>query len=203
MRTATQSLLVDDREGDVGQVEALGDAGHEVIALRRHGAPHRQRPSVQHTGFVGAAAGQQHGVDGLEIGDVRHGDEVVAAEVAAFALDAALLVALARRAELGREAPMRSEGHEPGGLLAPMPAQDLAHRALEIVIPQEPEHPAEVGEGRLVGFEEGLLCGVEVGAMEGRATGHGADREHLHPGALAGEIDPGLYQSTWASCPQS
>jgi hypothetical protein len=52
-----------------------------------------------------AAACQQKSVQRIESGDIRHRDEVVAAEIAALALDTAFLMTLAGRAKLRREAP--------------------------------------------------------------------------------------------------
>ena len=43
-----------------------------------------------------------------------------------------------------------------------------------------------------MGVEKGLLGGVEIRPMESRPAGHGSDGEHLHFGALAGQVDPGL-----------
>ena len=75
---------------------------------------------------------------------------MVAAEVAALALHAAFLMTLARGAELCREPPMRAERHEPDGLLPPVAPQDLAHGAGQVVVAQQPEHPAEIGKRVLV-----------------------------------------------------
>jgi hypothetical protein len=41
-------------------------------------------------------------------------------------------------------------------------AQDLAHRARQIVVAKQTENAAEVGEGVLVCLEERLLCGEQV-----------------------------------------
>ncbi len=73
-----------------------------------------------------------------------------------------------------------------------MAAQDLAHRAGQVVIPECVEDAAEVSEGVFVRFQERLLGGMQVAAVERRAAGHRAHGEHLHLGPLAGEIDPGF-----------
>ncbi len=99
---------------------------------------------------------------------------------------------LARRAELRGEPPMRAERHEPHRLLAPMAAQDFAHRTCQIVVAQQVEHTAEVGERVLVRLEKRLLRRVQIGAVERRPAGHRAHREHLHLGPLVAEIDPGF-----------
>jgi hypothetical protein len=66
----------------------------------------------------------------------------VAPEVAGLALDATLLVRLVGRAELALKAPVRAEGYEARGLLAPIAAQDLLHRGFQVVVPQPANRPA-------------------------------------------------------------
>ena len=117
---------------------------------------------------------------------------MVSSEVAAFAFNAALLMPLARRAELRGKPPMRAERDEPHRLLPPIAAQDLAHRTGQIVVAQQVKYAAEVGEGVFVRFQERLLRGVQVSTVERRAAGHRAHREHLHLGPLIAEIDPGF-----------
>src|SRR6202522_3244476 len=117
---------------------------------------------------------------------------MVAPEITAFPLNAAFLVTLPRRAELGGEPPMRAERQEPHRLLPLIAAQDLAHRARQIVVTQQMENAAEVGESVLVRLEERLLCGVQVSTMKRRPAGHRPHREHLHLGPLVAKIDPGF-----------
>ena len=117
---------------------------------------------------------------------------MVAPEIAAFAFNAALLMALARRAELRGKPPMRAERHEPHRLLPPVAAQDLAHRTGQIIVAQQVKYAAEVGEGVLVRFQKRLLGGVQIGAVKRRPAGHRAHREDLHLGPLIAEIDPGF-----------
>jgi hypothetical protein len=88
-----------------------------------------------HPPHILATTDQQLGVELLKVPGLRNRYPVVAQKVAGFALDATLLVRLRRRAEVTCEAPMRAESDEPRGLLAPMAAQDLLYRALEIVVP--------------------------------------------------------------------
>ena len=139
-----------------------------------------------------ATGRHQHGIQRIEVGDARHGHQVVAPEIAAFAFNAALLVPLARRAELGGKPPVRAERQEPHRLLPPVAAQDLANRTGQIVVAQQVEYAAEIGERLLVGFQECLLRRMQVGAMERRSAGHRPHREHLHVGPLVAEIDPGF-----------
>ncbi len=117
---------------------------------------------------------------------------MVAPEIADLALNAAFLMPFAGRAELRGKSPMRAERHEPHRLLPPVPAQDLAHRARQVVVAQQPKHPAEVGEGPLMCLEERLLRRMQVGPVEGCAAGHRTHCEDLQPGSLAAEVRPGL-----------
>ena len=68
-----------------------------------------------------------------------------------------LLVRLRRRAEVAGEAPVRPEGDEPRGLLAPMAAQHLLYRTRQVVVPEQPKDPTKIMKGVLVGLEKGLL----------------------------------------------
>ena len=58
-------------------------------------------------------------------------------------------------------------------------AQDLLHCTLEIVIPEEPKNSAKIMKGMLVDLEKCLLRCAMIGAMEGRAAHHAAQREYL------------------------
>src|SRR3954447_22737794 len=113
---------------------------------------------------------------------------MVAAEVADLALHAALLVPGRGRAELRLEPPVRAERDEPYRLLAAMAAQDLADRTGQVVVAQNPDDPAKVGEGVLVGLEERLLRGTRVGPVERRPTRHAAHAEHLQRDPVAAEL---------------
>ncbi len=117
---------------------------------------------------------------------------MVAPEVAALALNATLFMTLARRAELGRKPPVRAERHETHRLLPPVAPQDLAHRTRQVVVAQQPEHAAEVGERQLVRFQECLLRRVPVGAVERSPARHRAHRKHLQLGPLVPKIRPRL-----------
>src|ERR1035437_5631931 len=102
---------------------------------------------------------------------------MVAAEVTAFSLNAALLMTLAGRAKFGGKAPMRAERHEPHRLLPPVAAQVLAHPTRQIVVAQQPEHAAEIIERMLVRFQERLLRRVQIRPVERRPAAHRADRK--------------------------
>ena len=118
----------------------------------------------------------------------RHGNPVVAPEVAAFTFHAALLVAFAGRAEVSLILPVRAEGDEASRLLAPIAAQDLLHRARQVVVAKPAEDAAEVMKRQLVGFQKRLLRGSQIGAMIGRSTGHRPHLEHLELDPLAVQI---------------
>jgi hypothetical protein len=75
---------------------------------------------------------------------------VVAAEVASLTLHAALLMAFARGAELGLILPVRTERDEPGRQLALLAAQDLLHRAREVIVTKPPKDALEVSERQFV-----------------------------------------------------
>src|ERR1700741_211356 len=102
---------------------------------------------------------------------------MIAPKVASLALNPALLVRLRRRAELALEAPMRTEDDEARHLLAAMTAQDPLHRALEVIVSEQPKDPAKIVEGVLMSLEKRLRRRALIRAMEGRAAEHAAHRE--------------------------
>ncbi len=97
---------------------------------------------------------------------------MVPAEVTDFALHSTLLVASRRIAKLRLKAPVRAEGDQSFRLLPLMPAQNLLHRALQVVVAQAPEHAAEIAERQLVRFQKSLLRGVIVGHVKRSPTRH-------------------------------
>src|ERR1700677_3103113 len=110
---------------------------------------------------------------------------MITPEVTGLTFNPAFLVRFRRRAEVAREAPVRAEGDEARGLLAPMPAQNLLHRALQVVVSEQPENSTKIVERMLVGLEKGLLRRALIGPMEGGAADHAAQREHLQLDLLA------------------
>src|ERR1700712_2411706 len=186
------ALLIHEWEYDIGQVEAFRHAWQQVTALLGECGGDGLRAAIQHPRPVSTTTAQQQHVQRIEVGHAGDRHEMIAPEVAAFALNAALLMPRARRAELGGKPPMRAERHKPNRLLAPIATQDLAHRAGQIVVAQQVEHTAEVSEGVLMCLQECLLGGVQVGSMECRATGHRAHGKYLDLGPLVAEIDPGF-----------
>ena len=92
----------------------------------------------------------------------KHRHLVVAPEVADLAFHAAFLVAARRVAELRLESPVRTKGDQPVGLFPLMSTQNLLHRALQVVVAQQPEHSAEIMKSPLVRFQKRLLRGVKI-----------------------------------------
>src|SRR5450759_1215402 len=117
------------------------------------------------------AAGQSLSIQLGKITCHRHGNPVVAAEVAHFAFYAALLMAFAGCAELGLILPVRTEGDETSRQLALIAAQNLLHRTRKVVIANPAEHAAKVMERQFVRFQKRLLRGSQIGAMIGRSAG--------------------------------
>jgi hypothetical protein len=75
---------------------------------------------VNHALLIFIRCRLQQLVQTFQVAHPWHGDKMVAPELTAFALDPALLMALAGRAELCPEAPVRAEGDEPSRLF-PLP----------------------------------------------------------------------------------
>src|SRR5664280_1697487 len=112
------------------------------------------------------AVSQQLGVQFRKIAGQRYRNPVVAAEVAHFTFHPALLVAFAGRAELSLILPVRTEGDEASRQLALVAAQDLLHRARQIIVAKPAENAAEVMERQLVRFQKRLLrdpLAIQVG----------------------------------------
>src|SRR5450759_3357025 len=97
---------------------------------------------------------------------------MVSAEVAYLAFHTALLVASRRITELCLKAPVRADGDQTLRLLSLMAAQNLLHRALQVVVAQAAEYATEIVKCQLVRFQKGLLRGVIVGHVKRSPTGH-------------------------------
>src|ERR1039457_5521955 len=120
----------------------------------------------------------------------RH--QIVPPALAAFALDAPLLVSLTGRTELRREPPVRAKANEPGGFFPLMAAQDLLHGTLKVVIAQDTEHPRKEGKCQLMRFQKRLLGGVRIGPVKSPAAGHAAHAEHVHLAGHTIKLHPAL-----------
>jgi hypothetical protein len=117
---------------------------------------------------------------------------MVSAKVAYLAFHAALLIASRRIAELCLKAPVRAEGDQAFRLLSLMAAQNLLHRALQVVVAQATEHATKVVKRQFVRFQKGLLCGVIVGHVKRSPTGHRAHRKNVNPQSFAREVGHGF-----------
>src|SRR6201984_1191643 len=111
-------------------------------------------------------------------------------EVAGLAFDAAFFMRLVRRAELTAEAPVRAEGDEARGLLAPIAAQNLFYRRLQVVVPQDCKYALKIIERVFVSVEECLLGRAMIRAVESRAARHAAHRKHLQQHWRAAQFRP-------------
>ncbi len=101
-------------------------------------------------------------------------------------------MALAGRAELRCEAPVRAETYEPGSLFPLMPTQNLLHRAFKVVIAQNTKDSTKMGKCQFVRFQKRLLRGVRIGPMKGATGGHRAHTELIRLAGLAIELSPAL-----------
>src|SRR5580658_9686317 len=161
-------------------------------AFRDHRRADTQGVSGDLTPLISMTGGQQLGVEIIKIPCVWQRHPMIAPEVAGFALNPAFFVRFPRVAKVTREPPVRAEGDEARGLLAPMALQNLLHRTLQVVVSEQPENAAEIMKRLLVGLKKGLLRRALIGSMEGRATDHAAQREHLQLDLLAAEFRPRL-----------
>src|SRR5579863_5022803 len=114
-----------------------------MLTLDAHRFAHRQRLSVNPPLFILLAARAQILVQCTEVFYFWQRHQMVPPEVAHFAFHATLLVAPRRIAKLRLESPMRTKGDQPIRLLSLVAAQNLLHRALQVVVTQSPEHSAE------------------------------------------------------------
>ena len=154
------------------------------------------------TPFIFVTGGQQLGVEIIKIPRVRQRHPVIAPEVTGFALNPAFFVRFPRIAKVAREAPVRAEGDEARGLLAPMAAQNLLHRTLQVVVSEQPEDSAKIMKRLLVGLEKRLLRRALIRPMKGRAAHHAAQREHLQLDRLAAQLRPRLVPIDLAFLPR-
>src|SRR6266540_1153745 len=87
---------------------------------------------------------------------------------------------------------MWSECHGANCFFPLAPAQNLAHRARQVVVPQDSEDTSKIIEGRFVRFQKCLLRRSLIGAMKSSSTGHTATGEDLRFLPLLSEQDPGF-----------
>src|SRR5207245_3412243 len=128
------ALAIHHRKPGLRQFEAFGGQRQKMLALDPHRLADRVRLPGNPPLFVLLAACAQILVQLTEVLHSRHRYQMVPPEVARFAFHAALLVATRRVTELRLETPVRTERDQPVGLLALMPAQNLLHRAFQVVV---------------------------------------------------------------------
>ena len=123
--------------------------------------------------------------------DRRDRNQVVAAEAADLALDAALLVRAldARRGEQRLEQVVRAHRDEPVGLDPPAALEDLLDRRAQVVVADLAEHAIEPLERVRVTLQERLLSLHRRRHAERRPGEAGAHEEQMHPRPRAGQID--------------
>ncbi|HUW79388.1 MAG TPA: hypothetical protein VMV54_00680 [Acidocella sp.] len=187
------ALLVDQWEGDIGNIEPLGRAGQQMFALHRHQSADRLNPSGQNPRLITPAMSDEACVQCVKISHARHWHQVVTPEISAFSRNATLLMTLSECAEFGGKPPMRAERQEPHRLLAPMAAQDLTYRTRQIVVAQQAKHPTEISERQLVRLEKRLLGHVQIRPVKRRPARHRAHREHLPPCSARHQNRPRLH----------
>lgn len=103
--------------------------------------------------IVPRAFPQQH-IEFFPTGHLRYRHRMIPAKVPAFSFHATLLVAFARRTELGLKPPMRSEGDESHRVLSLVPAQNPFHCTREVVIAKLFKYAAKISEPPLVRFQK-------------------------------------------------
>src|SRR6266478_4551567 len=117
------------------QIKTFFRQGTQVFSLQIHSCTNRLCPLADQTLLIVPGCFQQEEVQRFPTGNLRNRHLVVPAKVLSFSFNATLLVTFRRGAELRLKTPMRSEGHEPYGLLALVPSQNLLHGTLKVVIP--------------------------------------------------------------------
>jgi len=71
-----------------------------------------------------------------------------------------------------------------------MATQDFLHGTFQVVVTQNTEYTAKIGERQLMRFQKRLLIGVRISPMKGATAGHAAQAEHVRLSGLAVELDP-------------
>src|SRR5664279_4578348 len=153
------ALAIYLREANLSQLEAFRRQWQQMLALDFHRLAYLHRLACDTPLLVLLAALQQQCVQLRQVLHPRNRHKVVAPKITHFAFDPTLLVAPRRVAEVGLKAPVRTKTDQSLRLFPLVTAQDLLHRALQVVVAQQPEDTAEVAKSQLVGFQKGLLCG--------------------------------------------
>lgn len=184
-------------------VDPGAQAGHRREPLDRQ---HPQRRTLQRSQRVhtvtGAGSAARHPTlpvaevarlhERVQIGERvehRHGGEVVAAEPADVALDAALLMGTgdAGLAEERLEPVVRTQRDEPFVLGAVTARQDLRSCGLQVVVADQTGHTVEAFERPDVRVGERLLGFVDIGAVERVRGERQPHREQVQRDGLAAD----------------
>src|ERR1035438_625290 len=174
------ALAIYLREANLRQLEAFPRQRQQMLALDFHRLAYLHRLACDTPLLVLLAALQQQCVQLRQVLHPRNRHQVVAPEITHFAFDPTLLVAPRRVAEVGLKAPVRTKCYQPLRLFPLVTAQDLLHRALQVVVAQQPEDPTKVAKRQLMGFQKCLLRGVVISHMKRAAAGHRSHREAIH-----------------------
>ena len=83
---------------------------------------------------------------------------------------------------------MRSERDEPCRQLSLLAAQDLLHRARQVIVAKPAKDPFKVSECQFVRLQKRLLRRTRISPMEGRAAGHRSHRKNLQLNPIAVQI---------------
>src|ERR1022692_263854 len=110
---------IDRRKADLGQVKLLSSQRQQVRLFVQHRGANCLCAPTQNASPIQVATALQVHVQLVLTTSFRNRHPVVAPKVSAFALDAALLVAASRVAELALITPVRTESNEAAGLFAP------------------------------------------------------------------------------------
>ncbi len=186
---AYAAVAVDDRKHRLFDFESLIGQRQQTGVFYRHRLSHRCRAAVDGPPLTQPAALRQQLVEPLDVAGLRHRHQAVAPEPPHFSFHAALFVTGRRVAVIALEAPVRTERDHTQRFLTLMAAQNFLYRAGEIVVPQQVKNAAEVSEAMFVAFQECLLRGIGIGAMERAAAEHAAHAEDLHAAHLAIQTD--------------
>src|ERR1039457_3514401 len=137
-----------------------------------HPCADRLRAATDHPALLPPRSRRPQQVQLLPGLHARHGHQIVPPELAPFTLHASFLVSLAWRTELRCESPVRAKTDEPCGLFPLMATQDFLHGTFEVVVTQNTEYTAKIGERQFMRFQKRLLIGVRISPMKGATAGH-------------------------------
>ena len=130
------ALAIHRRKTGLRQLESFRRQRQQMLAFDPHRLADRHRLACDPPLFVLLAATAQLFVQLFQVLHLRNRHQMVAAEVTHFAFHSALLVASRRVAELRLKAPVRAESDQALRLFPLMTAQNLLHRALQVVVAQ-------------------------------------------------------------------